>query len=197
MNRFLKLLLIFSLTWAIPGNAEFSYSAMKESVSDWYKSYDVKTLPKDLALTYLALASVTIAHEMGHALAAKVLWNSASTIQIGSRRRDPDPKKPLLKFSRFIVTGLNPSFGVCFQDQWHKTKLQSILSSLAGPLMGAASSFFLYKKMVSIDPKLNKYPALILCCLGNSVGQLLANLIPIKGMDNDGWHIVEALRGER
>lgn len=98
------------------------------------------TITTGVGLGLGAIALSTLAHEVGHAFMAKILYGNPLNITLGGYDNQPI----LAKIGFITIRGLNPSKG--FADTGSsKSKLHIFTRVFIGPCMGAATSLLLTK----------------------------------------------------
>jgi hypothetical protein len=94
---------------------------------------------KDIGASYLLCMALTTIHELGHAMASKVFYDTPLDITIGSYN-----KKPLFTVGGMALVGLNPLMGYTRIDYDMDHPYYDIAIYLAGPLCGALASAAAY-----------------------------------------------------
>lgn len=146
----------------------------------------VKSVVASGAFCYTATMGGLVAHELGHALAAKMVGLKDVVIHIGHPVRCPRVYFSL--FDKFFVRALSPFYGgvTNILGMWLRPWYQKVFVFAAGPAAETALIVALCR-----STKLNRnYKKFLLICLINS---LSVNLNPyIYG--TDGYQIMDILR---
>lgn len=132
---------------------------------------------------------VTIAHELGHAVAAKVLVDSPIAINIGANSFDA-AKQPLVSNYGFSIVGLNPLVGYAVFKTVNNQKHRALIKA-AGPLFGLFVNYWLKVLRAyyfSEDKKNSLYAALQPDFV--DFQQLMNLIVPLE--KSDAWDIYKA-----
>lgn len=105
---------------------------------------------KDIAATYSVIMLITLIHEVGHAVVAKLLCGTPVDVVIGGPRK----KDPYLKIAGVEFAGFNPLESDTRWDEHMNqppSPEQETAVSLAGPLAQAITGFCMYKCLQNKD----------------------------------------------
>ena len=183
--------LLFTLIILLTG--QFSQASLLE----YCTRENAKNLIVGAGATYSALLGTIIVHELGHAIAGKVLADARMNIHLG----DPNPHRKSHEFfgGRLVINSLNPLLAGTPPASWEeddkfspKTRIGTLL---AGPIAGTAASligaYFSHKYLPSYYRDLFAVLAV----------QNLASFIPMGSTENnmasDGMRIYEIYKKMR
>jgi len=132
------LLLLFSVT--ITTSATPSAPSSDIQIALQIANYCFGDAVKNIALAYIATLAITTIHELGHAVTAKVLFNSPIDITLGSSQVT---SKVYLQCGGIKLAGFNPTAGYT-RIKGTTNSLRNIAVLSAGPLSGLAASTATY-----------------------------------------------------
>jgi len=98
-----------------------------------------------MSLAYCLGMFLTLIHELGHALTAKLLVDAPINMIIGSHSRD----NILVQLPGIALAGFIPGVGKAYfsYPAENYSPLKSAIIFLAGPICGAIASYIAYKKL--------------------------------------------------
>lgn len=131
------------------------------------------------------------AHELGHAVMAKVLCASPIQIVLGASSMSSHPS--LLKIGGITLGGFNPFAGYAITQGCYPLKMAAICA--AGPIFGALFSVGLYSLLKKHDNLYIAKAVTLLHIFGNTVGG--SGIIGTWTPGTDSNNFVQALREYR
>lgn len=191
------LITCFNLIQATIANANEIYTDAEDE-----SSHQVISLAKSFIDVYLHTILVTICHELGHAVAAKILTNSPIDIHIGAYEQLPNA---FIHTDAFSLESLNPAIGYTLYNQAPTQGKQAIIL-LSGGTSGLMAHIFFkalkiyfrtYKNKTSLHT-LKKITASFhdsvtkISALDFIAGVQLANILIPMGSESDAaklWRI--------
>jgi hypothetical protein len=155
-----------------------------------------------LVVWFVVCPIVTLLHELGHGIAALIVVKDRPiTCMLGT---DPNQARFTLNIGRRLRILLNPGTGFfgryLIGGSGPFSRSQTILISLAGPLVSLGISLFFFLLPTFENNYLNVLRFLFLSC---AMIQLVATIIPVRypqwfggyrGMPSDGLRVWRALR---
>lgn len=152
------------------------------------KTYSGYNLLEDTCLAYAIQFGSTIAHELGHAITARILQGDSIRVVVG---RMPQASDLIHPPTGITIDGFIPHGFSCFSLPQDPYKMIGIAA--AGPLAGFFASYALQKWVRKYRP--NYYFANISAYFA-AINHAM-NLIPIRinaTIQTDGAHIYDALK---
>jgi hypothetical protein len=171
-------------------------TSITNRVKDYLSNLSVPGVAKDLTTSYVIMMLTIVAHEMAHAIAAKLLYGVPSDVCVGMSKKIEIPRgtddTSTLSFVGFAPMGQSKA-------RWNKdtkrTPIKDAIRSIAGPLVGALANYLALKLLISNTDK-NSYFLSKLMSIGGIVGhaaQLIPYSVPVYGTGSDGSHAWKAI----
>jgi len=194
ISKSIFLVIFFTLT-PIP-TLSSPLAVVKSALSSvWDYTYDTYTdtvkpvISLGLKL-YGIMATRVIVHEIGHALAAKIIYDAPFDIHLGIDHRRGQQSAPLIQLPGFAIHSFNFWKGgyACYKEPLHKSKLDVIKRAsiiVAGPIagllgMGMAINFLKNNKDLREQHSLNSYVKSLF------IHDVLYGFTPAMGHGSDG-----------
>ena len=141
-----------------------------------------KSVVKNAAIAYGAIWAGLIAHEMGHAVAAKAFGLKGINIHVGGM---PSSRPIFGLFDTFFVESLLP---LCGSTYWYPecdlSSFGRLVISAAGPVAGIAAAGLLFKT-------LSKKHRVVKYCAAVTIAANLQQLNP-SSFGSDGYQLMHA-----
>lgn len=153
MKKTLAILLV-----ALIGTQSITQATITETLNSYGKKAATKTaqIAIDVAAAYCLCMGITLMHELGHAVVAKIAYGSPIDITLGTTEATND--KIFAQICGIKIKGFNPLGGISLfpKDLTPAYKMQHPLKeatmTVAGPLSGAISSYTALKLIQKYCP---------------------------------------------
>jgi hypothetical protein len=180
MNNIVRRIMLLG---CITSNMMYSHTSITDRIKEHFPAARQAII--DIANLYVRCFISTLGHELGHAIAAKLICGQSTRIVLGTAI---DTKSTL----PISVGGFIPVIGGCHGFKWNDDNLIcNLLCIAAGPIGGILTTYFV-NKFTDHSPYAIKTPFLK-SCKNFYYGLELFRMIPMKNR-SEGYIILDLLR---
>jgi hypothetical protein len=148
---------------------------------------------KDLALAYCLGMGLTAIHELGHAIASKILYGTPIQLVLGATPRSNHPS--YVQIGGITLGGFDPATGYATFRLNNALPLKNAAIYAAGPIFGALSSLGAYVLLSKYDGLYIAKAASLFGLFNHTFGK--AGIGGISTPGTDAYRVVDSLRQYR